>query len=104
MDAVIRVFEKDSDEYNKLERMATILALMSPNKYEYSVDETYFDFGQDWTWTTIICKGGQWGGYQALNPAEQERVIFSDGSIEELLKIAKDVFADKFCPDRISVR
>lgn len=105
MDEVIRVFENGSDEYFKLLMTAAILESRSPNGYKYKVEETYFDFGQGWKWTTVICEcGDSWGGYQALNPAAQERVLNSDGSLEALNEIVNDVLADKYCPDRIKDR
>lgn len=100
---MIKQYKEGTEEYEKLERMAMILTLKSPKKYNYVVGDTYFDYGQGWKWTTVLCRGG-YGGYQALNPAEQEAVLLSDGSLEELNGIANEVFADKFCPDRIDVR
>lgn len=101
MTSWIAVFERGSDEYCKLLLTAALLEAKSPNGYHYKVDETYFDLGQGWKWTTVICEGDSWGGYQALCPAEQKRVLESNGSIEELMKIVNSVLTDKYCPDRI---
>jgi len=99
----ISVFKKDSREYELLEKLALILTFKSPNRYKYEVGETYFDFGQDWKWTTVLCRTGEYGicgSYQALCPAEQEKILLSDGSLEEIAAIADGVLADKFCPDK----
>lgn len=97
----IKIYEKNTPEYDKLRRAAAILTGLSPNGWEYYVGETFFDYGQDWRWTTVLCRcTGQFtDSYQALCPADQERIVFAP--IEELPAIAADVLAWKFCPDRI---
>ena len=98
MSAYIKCFAHDSPERDKLNRIAQILTGLSPLGYHYSVGETYFDYGQGWKWTTVLSDGGNFGGYQALNPAEQEKIILAD--IAELPRIAQEILAGKFCPDR----
>ena len=98
MSAFIKVFDTDSPARDNLNRIAHILTGLSPCGYHYRVGETYFDFGQDWKWTTVLCDGGGYGGYQALNPAEQEEIILAD--IADLPRIAQEILEDKFCPDR----
>lgn len=98
MDAFIRVFDNGTEERDKLERIAHILTGLSPRGYHYRVGETYFDYGQNWVWTTVLCDGGSFGGYQALSPAAQEEVILSD--IADLASIAQKILRGKFCPDR----
>ena len=95
----IKRYASDTPEYDKLRRAAHILTGLSPNGYKYTVGETYFDFGQDWKWTTILCDGGSFGGYQALSPANQEEIILAP--VEQLPAVCADVLAGKFCPDRI---
>ena len=98
MSAYIKVFGADAPERDKLNRVAHILTGLSPRGYHYRVGETYFDFGQDWKWTTILCDGGSFGGYQALNPREQEDIILAD--VAELPRIAQEILSDKYCPDK----
>lgn len=98
MSAFIRVFDMDAPERDKLNRMANILTGLSPRGYHYTVGNTYFDYGQGWEWTTVLCDGGNFGGYQALNPREQEDIILAD--IAELPRIAQEILTDKFCPDK----
>lgn len=100
MSFAIKRFPKGSDEYKRLEAAAAMLNVKSPTKSRYYVGETYFDFGQDWMWTTVLCNNGdKWGGYQALNPAEQEEILLC--GMEELDRITDDVLSDKFCPDKL---
>ena len=99
MSTFITTFEKGSEEYEKLQIAALMLTNRSPRGYRYEVGETYFDFGQDWMWTTILCRGDEWGGYQALNPREQEEIILSD-TYDEMVKTVELIFTDKFCPDK----
>lgn len=96
MSKYIRTYSNESPEFARLQRAADIMTARSPKGYHYYVSDTYFDFGQDWIWTTILCDGGMFGGYQALTPAEQERII--TGNIEDAVDA---VFAGKYCPDHI---
>jgi len=97
-DMVIRKFERGEDGYKRLALMAALLEYKSPNGWPYEVGETYFDFGQGWKWTTILCRGGVCGGFQAVNPAEQERILFDD--VNTFPALADEILADKFCPDK----
>lgn len=99
MSAFISTFKQESDEYLRLEIAALIMNRLSPNGWSYRVGETYFDFGQDWKWTTILCTGNKYGSYQALYPKQQEDIIMASG-IDEMVSIVNGIFADKFCPDR----
>lgn len=101
MSWAISRFDVGSKNRDLLKLAAAVLTLKSPNGWRYYVGETYFDYGQDWKWTTVLCNGGSSGGYQALNPAEQEAILLSDGSMDSMAKIADRILSDKFCPDRI---
>lgn len=94
-DMVIDEFSRYSDEYEKLDRVSTFLTAMSPNKYYYYVGNTYFDFGQDWKWTTILAKTPRGDSYQALNPRQQEDILLAK-SDEELEKIAKQILKNSY--------
>lgn len=70
-------------EYEKLEKVAEIVnKYMIDNEIEagFNVKDTYFDAGQDWKWTTIICDSPHviLGSYQCLSPAQHERIILND--------------------------
>ena len=97
-DAYIKTFKLGDPEFENLYKLADILTKKSPNKYIYYVGDTYFDLGQDWMWTTVLCRG-DWSSYQALSPRAQEEAILAN-SDAELEKIADSVLSDKYCPDK----
>lgn len=80
MMSAIKVFEKGSDERRALEAAAALFTAYDGRPHV--VDETYFDYGQDWKWTTILYEGGNFGRVQALTPRDQEDIIAADGLIE----------------------
>ena len=76
-DKTIRIFNKSDEEYKKLQVAANLLSLF--DNVDYYVGETYFDYGQNWKWTTILKKNLGWGGNtQVLSPKDQENIIFAD--------------------------
>lgn len=97
----IQLFSAESEEYRLLERLAEKLTEKSPKKYKYFVGKTYFDFGQNWEWTTVLCKRKRSDEYQALTPSDQISLFECDGTDAALEKLADKILNDKFCPDRI---
>lgn len=91
-----QILNKNEEGYDILRRAAALLTAKSPKGYTYYVGETYMDYGAGISWTTILCNGGEWGGFQALNPREWEELIFFGKDLDEF---AKEFFADKWCPD-----
>ena len=71
---MIKVYEPSSKEFKKLEFACEIF---NENGFECFVDDTWFDYGQNWMYTAIICKG-DWNTYQFLNPNEYLEIINSD--------------------------
>lgn len=98
MSETIKVYPQGSEERMLLEAVAQSLTRKSPRGFRYYVGETYFDYGQDWKWTTILVEGGITGSYQALCPREHEEIIFEQYEAEEM---ADRILAGRFCPDRI---
>ncbi len=99
----IRVFEQESREYKLLKAAADLMTILSPNRYTYYVGETYFDYGQDWKWTTILCHRNEEGSqydHQALYPALQEKIVWA-ASIEDIAAAINAYFKDKFCLDKL---
>ena len=96
-----QVFQPQSIEYARLCTVAAILdELCRENthpEYSHKVETTYFDFGQDWRYTTIIrydlTKSGMLGSYQLLTPREQEEII--DMPIERLVEYCKELNSEK---------
>ena len=52
-----RVVLRGTKEYKNLEAVAGLLTAFSPNNARYVVGEVYFDFDQNWIWTTIVRYG-----------------------------------------------
>lgn len=90
---VIRTYFRNSDEYRKLKDLVDRLNQAS-SKNTYTVGETYFDYGQDWKWTTILAdpiKPEVWqGGYQVLCPRDFKMILSDDAAVAE--EGAKNVF------------
>ena len=96
MDEHIRIFEPGSKEYEALQAFAGKVNAMGGN-VELRVETTYFDFGQDWKWTTLIAHrrdmepGSVLSSWQALTPKEQSYVINGD---EAQLALLAEKLAD----------
>lgn len=71
---MIKVYEPSSNEFKKLE---IACAVFNENGFECYVKDTWFDFGQNWKYTAILCKS-DWGAYQFLNPREYLDILNSD--------------------------
>lgn len=50
---LIRIYDKNSNEYKKLEFAC---AVFNGNGFECYVENTWFDYGQKWDYTAILCK------------------------------------------------
>ena len=75
--SALRVFKPESEEYNRLQNFADELNNDARFQANYTVEDLYFDYGQNWMWTTIIAhrQNERGGGWQALTPKNQERVV-----------------------------
>lgn len=100
MTELIRVYGWDEPIHRKMESIAAMLELRSPRKCIYTVGETYFDYGQDWRWTTILREDPVWGSVQVLTPRDLEMIAEADDTAESLRKVVEfivngDYFNDK---------
>lgn len=95
----ITIWSKDTIEYKKLNLFKDFLDIIITQNnlpINVSIEDTYFDFGQAWMWTTIIVKklnsNSCLNSYQLLNPADHERIIFGgeDDIIEVCQKFKKE--------------
>ena len=91
----IRIYRKDENAYKMLEKACMILTATSATNTTYMVEETYFDFGQDWKWTTIIAHRPDGTSYQALCPRDHEKIIFSTDLLKTITEIKADFRLDK---------
>lgn len=84
----IKVYPQGTLERKRLGDFCTVLHDITGGKFE--VQDIYFDFGQDWKWTTIVCKDQN---YQILNPRQHEEIItgYEDECIEEIVETYFDL-------------
>ena len=86
---IIRIYNADEQEYKNLARVARIMTARSLNGTRFEVGVTYFDFGQDWRWTTILAYKQDNGSFQALTPAEQKKIVLAN--VEDLETVAQEL-------------
>lgn len=92
-----KVIAYGTEDYKSLEAVAKLLEVMSPHGAIYEVRDVYFDYGQDWMWTTICRKG--WRECQVLSPREWEDILFAE-NIGELAQAAENIRNGKWFADR----
>lgn len=79
----IKVYPQGTLERKRLGDFCTVLHDITGGKFE--VQDIYFDLGQDWWWTTIVCKDQN---YQILNPHQHNDIIkgYEDECIDEIVE------------------
>ena len=94
----IRTYDHDTDEYARLLTAARVLTAISPKHITYTVEDTYFDYGQGWMWTTIIANNpsSTFGDYQVLCPRDHEKILLTD----DMLATLSEIRADKWWSDK----
>ena len=88
----IKVYPRNSDERVKLTEAARELTRISGNGTVYTVEETYFDYGQNWMWTTIIAHRQSGDSFQRLCPRDHEKIIMS----KDIPATVAEITADKY--------
>ena len=89
---IIRTYAPTEAEYKALTKAALLLTITSETGTTYRVEETYFDYGQDWKWTTIVAHSPKYGSYQALTPRRFEDILKSTDLLATLANMKKDKF------------
>lgn len=77
MSKYITTYSKGTEERNRLEKMASYLneQLNELTGWTVKVKDTYFDYGQNWMWTTLIVyEGTPDESYQMLYPVQMEKL------------------------------
>ena len=87
MTETITVYPYGTEERENLQRVADILTITSPNKITYHVENVYFDFGQDWTWTTITAYRRNGDSWQILNPKKHAAIIAGGDPLQAVLDL-----------------
>lgn len=94
MSKQIKEFPKGTEERKRLELAASLMTFLSPKRKQYEVKECYFDVDQKWVWSTILGDiDDEWGGYQALDPAQQLAIIGAE-TVEDMQEIVHEIFAN----------
>lgn len=97
----IRIYNKEEKQYSKLKILASIIEYVVRNVYDANVtievEETYFDFGQDWKWTTLIAYRGNVSNndtYQMLSPKHMD-MLTEANDIKDITNIAYDIITNQ---------
>ncbi len=96
MAETIRTYDPTTQEYQALRRVADVLTIASKNKITYHVEDVYFDFGQNWTWTTICAYRPDGHSWQILSPKQHAEII----SGKETLQAVVDLYNGPFWLDK----
>ena len=71
----IKVFNYGSEEFKRLELACNLLNEFD-KEAKYRVGVTWFDFGQDWKWTTIIVEyDSKWSNGYQIDPKNHEDIL-----------------------------
>lgn len=90
MTEIIKIYDKTSKEFQRLQTACDKLNTVSSDRH-YEVKDVYFDYGQNWKWTTIIAYYKPVTvvsrSYQALSPRQHRELLLGnmDTVINELL-------------------
>lgn len=94
-----RTIGRSTQEYKNLMAAAKLLEAVSESGYRYEVENCYFDYGQDWMWTTIIAyndkEEGVLSSWQAVNPKQWEEVIYCN-TVEDVANAVNEIRAGKY--------
>ena len=89
--AHLRILDKDERAYKNMQVVCDFLNALCETDTVYEIRNVYFDFGQNWWWTTI-CNNK---GVQVLNPREWEEIENARQAVE-LATITDNIRADKY--------
>lgn len=93
----IKTFDYTTPEYKRLQKSAVMLTEASEHGTFYRVETIYFDYGQDWLWTTLVAHTADGNSYQALSPREQEDLLFTENIFEALHKVTTGHSWTNYC-------
>ncbi len=89
---ILRVYNENELEYKRLEMFADFTNMELTEKgdvlYVVTVEDMYFDFGQDWKYTGLLTTKANESSWQSLCPRDWELVITTD-STQKLQEMAK---------------
>ena len=88
----IKQYDYTTDEYAKLTIAANEMTRNSMKGTQFKVEDTYFDLGQGWMWTTIVAHRPDGERWQVLYPKQHEDIILS----KDIPATIHDIMTDKF--------
>lgn len=91
--------ETHPKEYEALETTANLLTALSRRGTRYIVEDTYFDFGQNWRYTTVIAYRKDGASWQALSASDHD-LVTDIGTLEAIAKAVENTVNSKFNPDK----
>lgn len=89
---MIKTYEHYEKEYTALRCAAAGLECRSTDGTRYTVQDCYFDFSQDWAWTTIVAHGKDGANWQILCPRDHDLITSCD--IDNIAKALRNVISD----------
>ena len=87
---VITIYNADSKEYKRLEAAGRLIE--AETGCPVIVKDVYFDFGQDWMWTTLVAKPVGRMEFQILCPRDYKKIVAGD--IDEYIEAVKTVIRE----------
>lgn len=87
---VITIYNKESKEYKRLEAAGKLIE--AETGCSVVVKNTYFDYEQDWKWTTLIAEPVDRMTYQILCPRDYKKIVAGD--MDEFVEAVKTVIRE----------
>ena len=100
-----RILDREERAYKNMVAVAAMLEATSVKGFHYYVNECYFDMGQNWMWTTILCRDKSLkpddvlASWQELSP-RQWKAIEAATSVADLTAIVEDIQAGDYFMDK----
>lgn len=90
-----KIIEKNTKEFDNLEKAVKLLS-KAVTTIDFKIGTTYFDYGLDWLWTTIIAyKKRSNDSWQYLNPRDWSDIINAENSEDIKNAINKAIAINK---------
>lgn len=90
-----KILDPSSNAYTALEEVCRVLSMHYP-ECEFAIENIYFDYGQDWRWTNIVCYKPDGYSFQVLNPKEFE-ILVETYNVDYVVELIE---SDKYWPLR----
>lgn len=103
MSKYIRVYNKTEIGYQKLNILASYMTELSSDNTLYALENVYYDFGQNWWWTTIVAIRLYDDSYQVLSPKNMEdlqTIPLDENLFFNIYKLAYEIMNGKFSLDK----